>query len=144
MKIYITRKSASSIYSRGLEALQVWFRKPHFQLLRYGDGFSEHDSEKDGYGLHGMWQHRYEVAYGPYQKYVCFSEMFGFIDREDKTQNKISTYVWEKLREHFHYEEFEEWEKLEALGKSKLEEFYLELNIDIFAKELENYGAAKQ
>lgn len=130
MKIYITRKPASAIYSRGLEAIQVWLRKPAYAILRWGDSpFS--DTDHLPYGMHGMWQCDYHVAYGPYQNYIPFSELFGFADDKNENRSKIAEEVWLKVCEHFHNEDFDKWEKLEADGKSKLQDFYIEMDIDI-------------
>ena len=43
----------------------------------------------------------------------------------------MSEYIWNKLCEHFNNEPFDDWDRLEKEGVCKVEDFLLELELDV-------------
>jgi len=143
MKIWITRQPASSILFGGLERLSIWFRKPRyeFELIKeqerempFGDDLSitQYPYYKalgwnsDGSG--NMW-----TGVG---SNLSFGKIFGYSGGEN---SELAEYVWNKLCEHFKNQEFIKWEQVEKQGLAKVEDFLLEIDLDIYLKSSENF-----
>lgn len=131
MKLWITRDSALSIQFGGLERLQVWFVKPDFLVKVLTD--KERDTPFGDIGE----DEGYYAKYGWYGNekfgihHLSFGNWLGYGEGEN---GEIANYVWEKLREHFHYSPFEDWDKVEREGLCKQSDFLLELEIELKMK----------
>lgn len=123
MKIWITRDSAFSIQCGGLERLRVWFKKPKFFLIKLEEKdrdlpFDYIGIDEGIYSKYG-WEVDGEVSFS-------FGKVFGYIKGENK---ELAIIVFNKLKEHFLNEDLEKWDILEKEGKSKIEDFLLEIEI---------------
>jgi len=125
MKIWITRDTAGSIYAGGLERLQVHFRKPVYLI--------EPITEKDNPFGH------YSETRGFYRNYGWHSEgmpvlsvgkWIGYGD-DDNPEKDLALFIWNKVNEHFLNEPFDKWFFLEREGRVKIEEFLLEIDINL-------------
>jgi len=126
LTVWIVRNSAFSIQCGGLERLFVYFTKPVYVFTKpmtskqrdspFGD-ILENEGLYDKYG----WIEPNEKTW---VKRVSVGNWIGY-------ENEISEYIWEKLKEHFHYEPFENWHILEKEGKSNIEDFLLELQVSV-------------
>jgi hypothetical protein len=126
LRIWIIRNSAFSIQCGGLERLFVCFTKPVYVFSKpmtskqrdtpFGD-ILESEGLYDKYG----W---IEPSEKTWVKRVSVGNWIGY-------ENEVSEYIWEKLKEHFHYEPFENWHILEKEGKSNIEDFLLELQVSV-------------
>lgn len=135
MKIYITRLSASEILFGGLERLRVWFEKPvYVERTIYDPAAGPFmDTEKSGCFKGGEW-----VVYTSgkvERRSVSFGCVFGYINNPDPYLNEIATYVWEELCKHFGSAHIDEpWEKNEQEGRSRIQDFFLEIDLSIKMK----------
>ncbi len=132
MKIYITRHSAGSIISGGLERLDVWFHKPSYY-------YKDYEPYEQAFGVpnysNGARIVGWRVDDGGSIERRCFSfgNVFGYIE-DDNENVELSTYVWNKLQEHFLHAPFRQWEELEKENKVFLKDFLLEVEININLK----------
>lgn len=126
LKIWIVRNSAFSIQCGGLERLFVYFTKPVYVFSK------------------PMTSKQRDTPFGDILESEGMYDKYGWIEPNKKTwvervsvgnwigyENDISEYIWEKLKEHFHYEPFENWHILEKDGKSNIEDFLLELQVSV-------------
>lgn len=132
MKIWVTRRSASSIMFGGLERLNVHFSKPVYLV----EPFSERDRDLPfGY---------YDQSHGFYKRYgwtaehnslpsLSVGKWVGYND-DDNPERELAMFIWQKLCEHFLNEDFLKWEELENSGKAKIEDFLLEIDLDVRIK----------
>jgi hypothetical protein len=124
--IWIVRNSAFSIQCGGLERLFVYFTKPVYVFSK------------------PMTSKQRDTPFGDILESEGLYDKYGWIEPNEKTwvksvsvgnwigyENEISELIWEKLKEHFHNEPFENWHIIEKEGRSKIEDFCLELNIKI-------------
>lgn len=130
MKIWITRRSASSIMFGGLERLNVHFSKPVYLI--------EPLTEKDRDIPFGC---RYDETRGFYKTYgwtpehnslpsLSVGKWIGYCE-EDNPEKELSIFIWDKLCEHFLNEPFDNWCLLEQDGRARIEDFLLEIDIKI-------------
>jgi hypothetical protein len=118
MKIWITRKSASSLQFGGLERLEVWFQEPVYYYQRYKP---YPDSPFSDGPLHylGIRDDGWGVGSGPFQHCVPFSKMFGYADTEFEKQDAFTDWVWNELTKHFDNADFHDWHELERKNPEK-------------------------
>lgn len=126
LKIWIIRNTAFAIQCGGLERLFVHFTKPKYVFTK-----PLTPTERD-------------TPFGDILESEGIYRNYGWIEPNQKTwvspisvgnwigyDNDISEYIWEKLKEHFHHEPVENWDIIEKEGRSKIEDFCLELDISI-------------
>ena len=130
MKIWITRQSAGSLHAGGLERCSVWFTKPVY-LFACWDKYHLLDlpfesDESRGLGIYG-----WHIPGRGEPKSISFGTVFGY--SEDHNEYKwFADLVWDKLKEHFNNTEFPlGWLNEERAGRSKEQDFILELDIKI-------------
>lgn len=124
--VWVVRHSAFSIQCGGLERVFVHFTKPTYVFTK------------------PLTSKQRETPFGDILESEGLYDRFGWIETEKKTwvervsvgnwigyNNEISEYIWEKLKEHFHNEPLENWDTIEKDGRSKIEDFCLELNISL-------------
>lgn len=137
MKIWVTRQSASSILFGGLERLSIWFRKPtyYYELITENDRDTPFgDLSIDQYPYYkkiGWCQEKSGTMWTGSDTNLSFGKIFGYGDGENK---EIAEYVWIKLCEHFNNEKFDNWDIAENSGLVKVEDFLLEIDLDIKLK----------
>jgi hypothetical protein len=127
MKIYITRDTAGSIISGGLERLNVWFIKPSYYYRAYepDETFHIDTSYPNNYSQGALEIGWRVIADGSVvRSSFSFGAAFGYID-ENNENNMLATYVWQKLKEHFLNAPFREWENIEMEKKSFCERFFI-------------------
>jgi hypothetical protein len=125
ISIWVVRNSAFSIQCGGLERLFIHFSKPTYMFAK----LSEEDRD---------------TPFGYINESEGMFRKIGWVEEKEKTwvkpvsvgnwlgyENEVSELIWEKLKEHFHNEPFENWHVIEKEGRSKIEDFCLELNIVI-------------
>lgn len=129
MKIWITRLTAGELHAGGLERCRVWFTKPEY-LFRVTDMEKWHDSPFDSAidkGL-GRWGWYPKDPRGE-PRSLSFGKAFGYIG---DANSDLAEYVWKQLEKHFNGAKFPiGWDDEEKAGRSKEEDFLLEINIDI-------------
>lgn len=136
MKIWITRQSAFSIQCGGLERLFVWFRKPKW-VWEWRDIPSDSCPFGDLSDLNGRRIAKWEPMESGItwiDRSFSFGKMFGYADRKEENENEIASFVWNKLKEHFKNEDFDKWDEVEKRGDAKIEDFLLEIDLDIKMK----------
>ena len=127
LTVWVVRNSAFSIQCGGLERLFIHFTKPLYVFSKtltskQRDTPLGYIPESEGlYDKYGW----IEPNAKTWVKNVSVGNWIGY-------ENPISEYIWEKLKEHFHNEPFEKWHTIEKEGRSKIEDFCLELNLSIF------------
>lgn len=130
MKIWVTRQSAGSIMFGGLERLRVHFSKPVYLI----EPLTEKDRDIP-------FSCRYDESRGFYKNYgwteqhnslpnLSVGKWLGYCE-DDNPERELTIFIWEKLCEHFHNEPFDNWPDLEKEGRAKIEEFLLEININL-------------
>lgn len=130
MKIWVTRRSASSIMFGGLERLNVHFSKPIYLI----EPLTERDRDIP-FGC------RYDESRGFYKTYgwttehnslppLSVGKWLGYTE-DDNPEKELTIFIWEKLCEHFLNEDFLKWEALERQGMVKIEDFLLEIDIQL-------------
>ena len=110
----------------GLERLWVHFVKPTFLLepIEHRDTpFGYIGKDQGYYRIHGWHSHN-----DSWRRPVSFGKVFGYDDGDNK---ELAIYVWEQLEKHFHNEPFDMWTELEKNNKSKVEDFLLEIDLNI-------------
>lgn len=127
MTIWITRDTAGSIYSGGLERLRVHFTKPIYLIEPITDrerdtAFYFH-SESRGYYKHFGW-HSDGLPTLSVGKWIGYAE-------DDNPEKELALYIWDKVCEHFLNEPFDNWCLLEREGRAKIEDFLLEIDINL-------------
>jgi len=121
---WVTRGSAFSIQCGGLERLSIWFSKPIYYYEKYSE------RERDNlFGYIGEEQGLYRKSgwHSNDKTWVTKQSVGNWIGYD----NKLSQYIWKKLCEHFHNEDFDEWHNIEKEGRSNVEDFCLEIKISI-------------
>jgi hypothetical protein len=126
ISIWVVRNSAFSIQCGGLERLFVYFTKPVYVFTK------------------PMTSKQRDTPFGDILESEGLYDKYGWIEPNEKTwvkpvsvgnwlgyENEVSELIWEKLKEHFHNEPFENWHVIEKEGRSKIEDFCLELKIVI-------------
>lgn len=137
MKIWVTRNSAFSIQCGGLERLFVWFRKPRFieewrDQASFDLPFGE-ESELNGARI-SDWECSRDNSLW-ISSPVSFGKLFGYTDRQEKSENEIAEYVWGKLTEHFGNTEFDKWDQYEKENPQCCRKnFLLEIELNITMK----------
>ncbi len=132
MKIWITRNSASSIMFGGLERLFIWFRKPIYMVEIADDNYRDTPFEDISidktphYKYHGWYC--FESMWVGNSTDLSFGKIFGYSDGDNA---EIAKFVWAKLCDHFNNEPFDNWDKMENEGLVKIQDFLLELDLDI-------------
>lgn len=124
MKIWIIRDSAFSIQCGGLERLFIHFAKPEYLLSK----LTEEDrdtpfgtiTEQEGLYRRKGWESQQKM-------WVNAQSVGNWLGYE----NEVGDYIWKQLYKHFHNKPFDEWHELEKQGLSKIEDFCLEMEIDI-------------
>jgi hypothetical protein len=124
ISIWVVRNSAFSIQCGGLERLFVYFTKPVYVFTK------------------PMTSKQRDTPFGDILESEGLYDKYGWIEPNEKTwvkplsvgnwlgyENEVSELIWEKLKEHFHNEPFENWHVIEKEGRSKIEDFCLELKI---------------
>jgi len=134
MKIWITRDTAGSVYSGGLERLWVWFREPtyHFEVLKEKDRDTPFGFIHESHGALRMvgWDSNYK--FGIHN--LSFGNWLGYGDEENENK-EIAQFVWNKLIEHFNNEPMSyKWVEMEREGIVKQQDFLIELEIKIELK----------
>jgi hypothetical protein len=129
MKIWITRRSASSIMFGGLERLNVHFSKPKWLIepLSKADRdlpFGWHDETRGFYKAFGWTAEHNSLPKLSVGKWLGYSE-------DDNPEKELTIFIWKKLCDHFHNEDFLKWEELEKKGTVKIEDFLLEIDIKL-------------
>lgn len=129
MKIWITRQSASSIWSGGLERLRVWFYKPvYVEEHIWSDDDPFHSNPLKGRAAPGYWVVK---ARGRREEgSVSFGNVFGYGDK-DPDLNAIVNLVSTELHKHFNNRPQEEWDDLEHKKACRIQDFLLELDITV-------------
>lgn len=134
MKIWITRSDALSLQCGGLERLFAWFRSPIWVEKYYPNGINGEDIFDEPTVRKGIRIAKWEVIESGatwIDSSISFGKLFGYGDRDNKNDNYISTYVWEKLCEHFGNVEFEKWEEYEKTHSECCQKnFKLEIDLD--------------
>jgi len=124
LKCWIVRNSASCIQFGGLQRLFVHFAKPRFNYrkarMETGDNPFCESTEKCGLYVEAGWEHTAKMWVAP----LSVGNWIGY-------DNEISTFIWEKLCEHFKNEPFENWEQLERNGEVNQEDFCLEVEMSV-------------
>ena len=126
LTVWVVRNSAFSIQCGGLERLFVYFTKPIYMFTKplnskQRDTPFGYISEKEGlYEKYGWVE--------PNKKTWVQKQSVGNLIGYD---NEVSDFIWKKLQEHFHNEPFENWHIVEKEGRSKIEDFCLELKISV-------------
>lgn len=137
MKIWVTRNSASNIQGGGLERLFVWFRKPVWiwewrnpseDSLPFGEDLSDLNGRRIA-----KWAVRQSGTCW-IESPISFGKLFGYDDRKSEGENEIAQHVWEQLTQHFKEETFEKWPEVEKRGEARIQDFLLELEIDMKLK----------
>lgn len=126
LTVWVVRHSAFSVQCGGLERLFIHFTKPLYV-------FSKPLTSKQR-----------DTPFGDILESEGLYDKYGWIEPNEKTwvrrvsvgnwigyENPISEYIWEKLQEHFHNEPFENWHIIENEGRSKIEDFCLELKVRV-------------
>ena len=127
MKAWVVRSSAFSIQCGGLERLFIHFSKPQYFLEKltdkdrdtpFGDiSIQEGFYRKAGWHeTHKTWVHTQSVG-----------SWLGY-------DNPVCDFIWEELAKHFLNEPFDNWHILEREGKCNIENFCLEIELEIFLK----------
>lgn len=127
MKIWVTRDTAGSIYSGGLERLRVHFRKPVYLV----EPLTERDRDSAFY--------YYSESRGYYKKFGWYCEGIATLSvgkwigyaEDDNPEKELALFIWSELGKHFHNEPFEKWQQVENEGRAKIEEFLLEIDIQL-------------
>lgn len=130
MKIWVTRRSASSIMFGGLERLNVHFSKPVYLIeplterdrdIPFG---CRHDETRGFYKTYGWTTEHNSLPCLSVGKWLGYNE-------DDNPEREITKFIWNKLCEHFLNEDFLKWDELEKFGKVKIEDFLLEIEIKL-------------
>lgn len=130
MKIWVTRRSASSIMFGGLERLNVHFSKPVWLIEPLSEGDRDipfgcrYDETRGFYKTHGWTDEHNALPTLSVGKWLGYSE-------DDNPEKELTIFIWEKLCGHFHNEDFLKWDELEKQGKSRIEDFLLEIEINL-------------
>lgn len=127
MTIWITRDTAGSLLSGGLERLRVHFRKPVYLI--------EPMTEKDRDFAFGY----YSESRGYYKKFGWHSDGLSTLSvgkwigyaEDDNPEKELAMFIWNEVYKHFHNEPFEQWQKVENEGRAKIEDFLLEIEIHL-------------
>jgi hypothetical protein len=128
MTIWITRDSAGSINSGGLERLRVHFRKPVYLVEPLPKEWLKDDALFE-----------YHQSRGPYRFFGWYSEGFPTLSvgkwigygESDNPEKELALYIWGKLCEHFQNADFMDWMRLEKEGHCKVQDFLLEIEINL-------------
>ena len=125
LKKWIVRDTAFSIQCGGLERLKVHFTKPEYFYIKLTDKQRDtpfgYVSDREGLFYKVGWSEPDAKSMLPS---ISLGQFIGY-------DNEISHFVWDKLVEHFHNEPFDNWHIVEREGRSRIEDFCLELNISI-------------
>lgn len=125
MTIWITRDTAGSIYSGGLERLHVHFRKPVYLIepVKERDYPFGHYSESHGHYKHFGW-------HSEGMPVLSVGKWIGYGD-EDNPEKELALFIWNEVNKHFLNEPFDNWSLLERDGRAKIEDFLLEIEIHL-------------
>jgi hypothetical protein len=125
IKVWLVRDTAISVQFGGLERVWVYFTKPKYVVQKL--------SEKDR-DLPWGWIDESEGMYSKlgwmewdgkmWVKPISLGQWLGY-------DNDISKYVWGELKNHFLNKPFDDWHELEKSGEVKVEDFCLELELEI-------------
>jgi hypothetical protein len=130
MIIWVTRRSASSIMFGGLERLNVHFSKPVWLIEPLNERDRDipfgcrYDESRGFYKTYGWTNEHNSLPTLSVGKWLGYSE-------DDNPEKELTIFIWEKLREHFLYEDFLNWEDVEKQGRCKIEDFLLEIEISL-------------
>ena len=126
LTVWVVRNSAFSIQCGGLERLFVYFTKPVYVFAKV------------------LTSKQRDTPFGEISEKEGLYDKYGWIEHDPKTwvtklsvgnwlgyDNPISDFIWEKLKEHFHNEPFLNWHIIEKEGRSKIEDFCLEIKITV-------------
>ena len=130
IKAWVTRSSAFSIQCGGLERLFIHFTKPTYVLEK----LEERDRDTPfGYipESEGLFKRHGWLNVDPRKHWVKSSSVGQFLGYD----NPVSDYIWGELKNHFNNEPFETWHDLEKTGNFKIEDFLLELDLEIKIKQ---------
>lgn len=127
MKIWITRDTASSVLAGGLERLHVHFRKPAYLI----EPMTE-DNRDTPFGY-------YDISRGYYKKFGWHSDGMPVLSvgkwigygEDDNPEKELALFIWNEVHKHFHNEPFDNWPIVEKEGRAKIEEFLLEIEIQL-------------
>jgi hypothetical protein len=113
----------------GLERLNVHFSKPVYliELITEHDRdipFGWHDESRGFYKNYG-----WTAAHNALPS-LSVGKWLGYCE-EDNPEKELTVFIWQKLCEHFLNEDFLKWEELESAGKVKIEDFLLEIDLDV-------------
>lgn len=127
MKIWITRDTAGSIYSGGLERLRVHFRKPVYLI----EPFTERERDTAfGYYSESRGWYKYFGWHSDVLPTLSVGKWIGYAE-DDNPEKGLALFIWSELEKHFHNEPFEKWQQVEKEGRAKVEEFLLEIDIQL-------------
>lgn len=135
MKIWVTRNSANEILFGGLERLQIWFRKPKYysEIIteKYRDtAFGDLTIDQYPYYRKIGWEQNSTLWTGE-NSFLSFGKIFGYSDGEN---SELAKYVWSKLCDHFNNKLFDTWDIMDRSGETKIEDFLLEIDLDMKLK----------
>lgn len=133
MKVWITRSSAISVQSGGLERLFVWFRKPVW-ITVWRSAQDDDNPFGELSDMNGRSYNTWEIRDNNtlwISHYTSFGKLFGYGDRKDENENEIAKYVWDELKKHFKNEDFDKWHILEKEDKVHRKDFLLEIDLKI-------------
>lgn len=125
MTIWITRDTAGSIFSGGLERLHVHFRKPIYLIepvTERDSPFADY-SESRGFFKKFGW-------YSDGMPTLSVGKWIGYAE-DDNPEKELALFIWDKVKEHFLNEPFDNWSLLEREGRAKIEDFLLEIEIHL-------------
>jgi len=123
IRVWITRNSAISLQIGGLKNCTAWFVKPEWFHVKLEE--NDRDSAFGDISIkEGLYKH-----YGWFEPRRVMPTMS--VGRWIGYDNAISDFIWKKLEEHFHNEPFDNWHITEKEGRSKVEDFLLEISVNI-------------
>jgi hypothetical protein len=125
MTIWITRDTAGSVLSGGLERVHVHFRKPVYllELITERDNPFGFYSESHGYYKKFGW-HTEGMPVLSVGKWIGYAE-------DDNPEKELALFIWNEVHKHFHDEPIDNWPLVEREGRAKIEDFLLEIEIQL-------------
>lgn len=136
IQAWVVRSSAFSIQCGGLERLFIHFKKPIFYYRKHTaqtrDTPFEDITEQQGLFHKIGWESNPKT----WVNYQSVGNWLGY-------DNPVSDYIWGKLCEHFLNEPFDTWHTLEQEGKVNIEDFCLEIELEISIPSLKESGDNK-
>lgn len=125
IKAWITRNSATAIQFGGLERVYVHFSKPKFFLQKLEDKdrdipWGSIPTSEGMYRKYGWYE--LDAKYAIHK--LSVGSWLGY-------EGEVPQYIWSKICDHFLNEPFDTWDELEKQGKCKVQDFLLEIELNI-------------